>query len=398
MMGLCQKRSTRASKAATSGFGRLSVQQCRPGVTSSRLDLVQRALTLLAALLLSQCVATTLAAGLQRQRGAVQGNVSSGIDRCEDFKGFFRAYGRFRPDHGYGDPLPHLSPVRGGNRNEAFLSRVMGCYPNCSLGMNSLHSAFAVRYRGGVLEWAALHAPSGDVVYHGSRAVACENGVLAHSSKFEIRLRDNVTLFPLPRGSSEDIRYFVINTDGALVSYDASSFRGTVLLVIPIDGTKRGDEWFEFPPAAVDVDIDALFDGLAPPQGGEVVTVGDPRANPAAREWARRQPDVFTVRNHGADGLPWTRAGDVEFRLWEVGVEKGADGYYTTFARLDARRGRDWLNDFRLERSHRPGGEPEFRTVFGEEVALRSVTIPTGITSTNNPRWAHLLHKRADDP
>ena len=383
MMRFSQQDSARAVKPPT-GCG---------------LDRVGRALTLVASLLLSECVAVTQAEEMQRERRVVEGNVSSGIDRCEDFKGSFDAYGRLRPDHGYGDPLPHLSPARGSHRNEAFLSRVLGCYPDCSLGMNSLHSAFAVRYSDGVLEWAAMHLPSGDVVYHGSRAVMCENGVLAHSTRFEIRLRDNVTLFPLPQGSSEDIRYFVINTDGALVSYDASTFRGTALLVIPIDGTKRGDEWFEFPPAAsADTDIDALFDGLDSPRSSETVKVGDPHANPAAQQWERRQPEGFSVSNHGSDGLPWTRVGDVELRLWEVGVDKGADGYYTTFARLDARRGREWRNDFRLERSHRPGDEPEFQRVFNEEVALRSVTIPTGVTSANNPRWAHLLRKRGDSP
>jgi len=366
-----------------------------PKLRESAVAAPRRLSTTLAVFALLLCQALASEPGAAKKRKQVRGNIESRFDQCDEFQGVFRAEGRFRPDLGFGDPIPDRIPDVG---NYAFLSQTLGCYPKCSLGMHSTFTSFVVRYKNGALEWAAVHSPSGGVVYHGRHEVPCQDGVLVHSESFRLRIKEyvkeGVPLWPLPRGIGEDFRYLVINTDGSLVSYDAHRFRGTIFLIVPVGGKKLGKEWREFPPdPAIDRDLDALFDGLTAPNDTEVVKVGDPKDNPAVVEWESRQPESVTVANHGSEGLPLSVVGEVALRLSEVGIERGRDGYSTSYAKLSARLGREWLS-FRLERSHRPGVEPEYQRVFDLELALRGVRVARARVSSLNPHWAFVSVKK----
>ena len=265
----------------------------------------------------------------------IVGNAVSRSSECGAFEGIFSAYGRRTPEFDVGAPIPGESPSSVDFYNQVFMSEFLGCYPDCGLGMDSRYTAFALKYDSPVLRWAALHSPSGEVVYHGEKSMNCKDGELVYSQKLD------VPLFPYPPyaiGESEDFRFMIINTENWLVGYEKHAFKGTVFIVFPTMGSTT-DDWAEFPPDThIKVDIDAIFDSLPEPKGLEVVKVGDPKANDYQKQAEKLEPQRVLLSNDGT-GTGTKTIGEISLYLVSVDQEERDDKYYNIFADVIVRRG-----------------------------------------------------------
>lgn len=320
-------------------------------------------------LLATSCV---LGTGKPTARTPGAGEVARGVRDCDSFEGVFESRGRLHPEFDLDDPLPGKPPGTSGWRNSSRLSEVLGCDPDCELGLDSRSTSFALRFEDDHLRWAVLHEPTHRVVYHGRVAMRCEAGVLARQEDLRVSM---VGHLPFARGDSSDIDVLVIDEQGRLIRNRVRDFRGTVFVILPI-ATRWNDGWRDFAPTGSSRDLDELFDSLAETGEGETVRLVERFPTDEGVEGGEGRAAGPGDRVHRlllsdyGDTLPRERvAMSLRWALVTVRRESLSDGYYASHAHVTV-QGPNGLESLHLVRSHAPKEEPVFVRVFDVEVAL----------------------------